>query len=143
MAPCCCRRASGSAASLLLALLLALLALARVPQGARAHGFMMEPGSRNYLHSTYIPRTLAQTNDIEATLGDAWFDYCPHCLAAGGPGRVSNLSEFTWPLGLHGLCGDMYYVGGNAPDGVDTQRPHEAGGQYATGAVGVGVGGGM
>lgn len=49
----------------------------------------------------------------------------PHCLAAGGPGAVSQNSALTWPDGRAGLCGDMY----------DGPRDHEAGGRYATGGL--------
>lgn len=59
--------------------------------------------------------------------------YCPHCLAAGGPGRVSDDDRLIWPVGVNGFCGDMYYKDGVRPI-VDPQRDHEAGGRFATGA---------
>lgn len=58
----------------------------------------------------------------------------PHCLAAGGPGRVSNTSLLTWPVGINGFCGDMYYKD-STPLEVDTNRDHEAGGRFATGGA--------
>ena len=93
--------ATAQAAALLVA------ALAGMPLGAQAHGYLVEPKSRNYIH---------------------WSDYCPHCLSAGGPSVVSNGSQLTWPAGVNGLCGDPW----------NTERKHEAGGVYATGALGGG-----
>ena len=112
----------------LLALAAAAVALAALP-AAHAHGFMSMPASRNYIHSTYYPRTAQEKSLID----ESYWDYCPHCSAAGGPGAVSNLSKLNWPVGLNGLCGDKYYVDGAGPP-VDTAREHEAGGRFATGA---------
>ena len=111
----------------LLALAAAAVVLAALP-AVHAHGFMSMPASRNYIHSTYYPRTAHE----KSLLDESYFDYCPHCLAAGGPGAVSNLSKLEWPVGLNGLCGDKYYVDGTGPP-VDTAREHEAGGRFATG----------
>lgn len=112
----------------LLALAAAAVALAALP-AAHAHGFMSMPASRNYIHSTYYPRTAQEKSLID----ESYWEYCPHCSAAGGPGAVSNLSKLNWPVGLNGLCGDKYYVDGAGPP-VDTAREHEAGGRFATGA---------
>eukprot|EP00041_Stephanoeca_diplocostata_P014590 m.270739 g.270739 ORF g.270739 m.270739 type:complete len:156 (-) comp19739_c0_seq12:1666-2133(-) len=58
------------------------------------HGFLSFPISRN----------------LKARMDGA--EYCPHCLAAGGPGTVSQYVS-TWPANetsetaiRHGLCGD-------------------------------------
>jgi len=97
---------------------------------AAAHGFMSMPASRNYIHSTYYPRTQAERNAKD----ESYWNYCPHCLAGGGPGQVSDGGALTWPVGVAGFCGDMYYLNGQKPT-IDTQRDHEAGGRYATGVL--------
>lgn len=53
--------------------LLAAALLAGAPRQAAAHGFMAAPMSRNYVHSTYNQKGR----------DDSWYNYCPHCLAAG------------------------------------------------------------
>lgn len=52
-------------------------------------------------------------------------DYCPQCLAGGGPSAVSG--GLKWPAGSHGLCGDA--------SADATPRKHEAGGKYWTGKI--------
>jgi hypothetical protein len=79
---------------------LGLLALASQTLRVASHGFMTEPASRN-----------AQRNS----------NYCPHCLAAGGPGKTFEGGGF-WPNSKHGVCGDPH----------DQPRDHEAGGKFAT-----------
>ncbi|PSC74252.1 chitin binding domain-containing [Micractinium conductrix] len=115
-----------------LALAAAVLAaaLAALPLAA-AHGYMAQPAARNYIHSTYYERTQQERQAIP----ESYWNYCPHCLAAGGPGQVSDNGALTWPAGLNGFCGDMYYNNGNKPQ-VDTGRDHEAGGRYATEEIG-------
>lgn len=105
----------------------ALALLAALPRAA-AHGFLAMPAARNVIHSTYYPRAAAERDRYE----ESYWNYCPHCLAAGGPGQVSGGGSLTWPAGLNGFCGDMYYKDGAAPN-VDTSRDHEAGGRFATG----------
>eukprot|EP00887_Chlorella_sp_A99_P001312 scaffold14.g1312.t1 len=75
-----------------------LLVVAVLPLAA-GHGFLRVPQSRNY---------------------HFWSDYCPQCLAAGGPYTVSDGGRLVWPNGVHGLCGDAYTA----------ERKHEAGGVY-------------
>ncbi len=72
---------------------IAALLLAAAP-AAMGHGFLAKPAARNVVMNS---------------------DYCPQCLAAGGPGTV-------YPSGLHGLCGDPY--------AMPEPRKHEAGGIY-------------
>lgn len=67
---------------------------------ATCHGYLAEPKARNVVHNS---------------------NYCPHCLAAGGPG-VTYAGGRTWPNSKHGVCGDP------ASGPLD----HEAGGKYAT-----------
>lgn len=68
--------------------------------GAWCHGMLAEPRARNVVHNS---------------------NYCPHCLAAGGPG-VTYAGGRTWPRALHGVCGDPH----TGP------LDHEAGGKFAT-----------
>ena len=49
----------------------------------------------------------------------------PHCLNAGRPATVSDGGALTWPAGKHGVCGDPW----------NAARRHEAGGEFATGAI--------
>lgn len=70
---------------------------------AAAHGYLAEPKARN---------VLANSN------------YCPHCLAAGGP-SVTYGGGRTWPNSRHGVCGDPH----TGP------LDHEAGGKFATKVV--------
>ena len=72
---------------------IAALLLAAAP-AAMGHGFLAKPAARNVVMNS---------------------DYCPQCLAAGGPGTV-------YPSGNHGLCGDPY--------AMPEPRKHEPGGQY-------------
>jgi hypothetical protein len=123
---------AGHASAALALAAAAALVLAALPPAA-AHGFMATPASRNVIHSTYYPRTAAERSQYP----ESYWNYCPHCLAAGGPGLVSNDSQLDWPTGLHGFCGDVYYKDGLAPN-VDTNRDHDAGGRFATGAPGGG-----
>ena len=67
---------------------------------AAAHGMLSEPRARNVVHNS---------------------NYCPHCLAAGGPG-VTYAGGRVWPRSVHGVCGDP-------PKGP---LDHEAGGKFAT-----------
>lgn len=55
------------------AALLALVLLAGAPRQAAAHGYLAKPMSRNYVHSVH---------NIKGK-DDSWYNYCPHCLAAG------------------------------------------------------------
>lgn len=80
--------------------LLGLAAIAMQVVAATCHGFMAEPASRNWQRNS---------------------NYCPHCLAAGGP-SVTFEGGRKWPNSLHGVCGDWH----NKP------KDHEAGGKYAT-----------
>lgn len=80
--------------------LLGLVTLASSILGAACHGFLAKPKARNVVHNS---------------------NYCPHCLAAGGPGLTFEGGR-KWPNSLHGVCGDPH----NAP------RDHEAGGKFAT-----------
>lgn len=80
--------------------LTALAVAAMQVVAATCHGFMTEPAARNWQRNS---------------------NYCPHCLAAGGPGETYPAGR-TWPNSLHGVCGDKYR---------DT-REHEAGGKFAT-----------
>lgn len=81
---------------------LCALVLLCVVGTARAHGYMKMPAARNVLANS---------------------DYCPHCLAAGGPRVVGD--GLTFPEGRNGICGDPY---------TDPMpRNHEAGGKYWTG----------
>lgn len=68
-----------------------------------AHGMMTEPAARNVVHNS---------------------NYCPHCLAAGGPG-VTYANGRVWPNAEHGVCGDP------AKGPLD----HEAGGKFATAKI--------
>jgi hypothetical protein len=68
--------------------------------GVASHGMMTEPRARNVVHNS---------------------NYCPHCLAAGGPG-VTFAGGRVWPNSLHGACGDPH----TGP------LDHEAGGKFAT-----------
>jgi len=68
--------------------------------GALCHGQLSEPKARNVVHNS---------------------NYCPHCLAAGGPG-VTYAGGRVWPNSLHGVCGDPH----------NAARDHEAGGKFAT-----------
>lgn len=79
---------------------LGLVAAAASVVGALCHGQLSEPKARNVVHNS---------------------NYCPHCLAAGGPG-VTYAGGRTWPNSLHGACGDPH----------DGPRDHEAGGKFAT-----------
>lgn len=63
---------------MLLALLMLVLAVAQLPLAA-AHGFLALPESRNYIHSTYKARTPQEKSGIP----ESFWNYCPHCLAAG------------------------------------------------------------
>lgn len=80
--------------------LLGLAVVATNLVGAMCHGYLGEPKARNVVHNS---------------------NFCPHCLAAGGPG-LTYAGGRTWPQSLHGACGDPH----NAP------RDHEAGGKFAT-----------
>lgn len=80
--------------------LLALAVGAACAVAAAGHGFLAEPKARNVVHNS---------------------NYCPHCLAAGGPG-VTYANGRVWPNALHGVCGDP------AAGPLD----HEAGGKFAT-----------
>lgn len=111
-------------------LVVALLALAALPR-ASAHGYMSLPASRNFIHSRFYPRT---EQEMQAK-DESYWNYCPHCLAAGGPGQVSDGNTMSWPAGVNGLCGDMFYKDGQKPN-IDMSRDHEAGGRYATEEVG-------
>ena len=71
---------------------------------ARGHGYLKSPKARNVVANS---------------------DYCPQCLAAGGPSSVS--SGANWPNGKHGVCGDPY----SQPQ----PRNHEAGGKYYGGGA--------
>lgn len=51
------------------AVLLAAAMLAALP-GAAAHGFMSQPASRNYIHSTFYPRTSAEKASIPESYWD-------------------------------------------------------------------------
>lgn len=117
-------------ASLAAAVVAALVALAALPRAA-AHGYLAQPASRNFIHSTFYPRSAAE----KQSKPESYWQYCPHCLAAGGPGLVSDNSGLTWPVGVAGYCGDMYYKNGAKPS-IDTERDHEAGGRFATGGIG-------
>lgn len=79
---------------------LAAVVVAAQVLGAACHGFLAEPKARNVVHNS---------------------NYCPHCLAAGGPG-VTYAGGRTWPNSKHGVCGDP------AAGPLD----HEAGGKFAT-----------
>ena len=70
---------------------------------AACHGFLAEPASRNAVHNS---------------------NYCPHCLAAGGPG-VTYANGRVWPNSKHGVCGDPH----TGP------LDHEAGGKFATAKI--------
>lgn len=80
--------------------LLALAVAATSVVGAMCHGMLAEPKARNVVHNS---------------------NYCPHCLAAGGPG-VTFAGGRVWPNSLHGVCGDPH----TGP------LDHEAGGKFAT-----------
>lgn len=80
--------------------LLALAVGAACAVAAAAHGMLAEPRARNVVHNS---------------------NYCPHCLAAGGPG-VTYAGGRVWPNSLHGVCGDPH----TGP------LDHEAGGKFAT-----------
>lgn len=67
---------------------------------AAGHGMLVEPRARNVVHNS---------------------NYCPHCLAAGGPG-VTYAGGRVWPKSVHGVCGDPH----TGP------LDHEAGGKFAT-----------
>ncbi|KAL4425189.1 hypothetical protein ABPG75_009205 [Micractinium tetrahymenae] len=71
-----------AATSLVLALACAVLAL--LP-GASAHGFVAEPAARNVVRN---------------------WQYCPHCVNAGGPWPVSKEGKLTWPAYSMPVCGD-------------------------------------
>lgn len=71
--------------------------------GVAAHGMLVEPRARNVVHNS---------------------NYCPHCLAAGGPG-TTYAGGRVWPNSVHGACGDP------AAGPLD----HEAGGKFATKVV--------
>ena len=140
---------------LLLAAALALV-LAALPRAA-GHGFMALPVARNVIHSSFYNRTAAETAKIPESYWCVWVvredlgghaaaqrwlpnascrsprrrNYCPHCLAAGGPGQVSQNGLVTWPIGFAGFCGDMFYLADGATP--DSKRDHEAGGRFATG----------
>jgi hypothetical protein len=79
---------------------LGLVAVAASVVGAWCHGMMIEPKARNVVHNS---------------------NYCPHCLAAGGPG-VTYAGCRKWPNALHGVGGDPH----TGP------LDHEAGGKFAT-----------
>lgn len=79
---------------------LGLAVLAASVVGSMCHGFLAEPKARNVVHNS---------------------NYCPHCLAAGGPGSTYAGGR-VWPNALHGVCGDAH----------DGARDHEAGGKFAT-----------
>ncbi|GAB4815625.1 hypothetical protein N2152v2_008081 [Parachlorella kessleri] len=64
---------------------------------------MFQPAARNVVHDS---------------------NYCPHCLAAGGPWEVSAGSTLTWPAGVHGVCGDKM-----------SDRQHEPGGIYGPAGI--------
>ncbi len=49
--------------------ILAAAMLAALP-GAEAHGFMSQPASRNYIHSTFYPRTAAEKAAIDESYWD-------------------------------------------------------------------------
>jgi hypothetical protein len=83
--------------------ILAVVVGAACAATAAAHGFLAEPKARN---------VIANSN------------YCPHCLAAGGPG-MTYAGGRVWPNALHGVCGDPHAG----------PLDHEAGGKFATGAV--------
>lgn len=78
------------------------LVLCALVVGTRGHGYLKVPASRNFLANS---------------------DYCPHCLAAGGPQVVG--AGMTYPEGNNGICGD--------PITDPAPRKHEAGGKYWTG----------
>ena len=80
--PCALPLRQGTVRRLLAAALVVagVAALAALP-AAHAHGFLAMPASRNYIHSTYYPRTAAERRQFD----ESFWDYCPHCLAAGGP----------------------------------------------------------
>ncbi len=80
--------------------LLALAVGAAAAVAAAGHGMLVEPKARNVVHNS---------------------NYCPHCLAAGGPG-VTYAGGRVWPNAVHGACGDP------AAGPLD----HEAGGKFAT-----------
>lgn len=80
--------------------LLGLAFMAASAAVAACHGFMAEPAARNVVHNS---------------------NYCPHCLAAGGPG-VTYADGRVWPKSRHGVCGDPH----TGP------LDHEAGGKFAT-----------
>lgn len=82
---------------------LAALVVAAHALGAACHGMMTEPAARNVVHNS---------------------NFCPHCLAAGGPG-VTFSGGRTWPDSRHGVCGDPY----TGP------LDHEAGGKFATNKI--------
>jgi len=69
-------RSKAGALPPLVALALALTALLLQLGGAHAHGFMVEPKSRNL---------------------DRNWQYCPHCANAGGTWPVSGEGRLTWP----------------------------------------------
>lgn len=78
---------------------LTCLVLATQIISAACHGMMIEPAARN-----------VQRNS----------NYCPHCLAAGGPSVTQK--DTRWPNTKHGVCGDPH----TGP------LDHEAGGKFAT-----------
>lgn len=80
--------------------LLGFVLMATSAISAACHGFIVDPASRNLQRNS---------------------NHCPHCLAAGGPGKTFEGGK-TWPNSLHGVCGDAY----------DAPKDHEAGGKFAT-----------
>lgn len=69
------RHAAGIALVILAAAMLAAL------PGAEAHGFMSQPASRNYIHSTFYPRTAAE----KAAIDESYWDV-RRCWDRGGEG---------------------------------------------------------
>lgn len=63
---------------------LALLALLLAAPEAEAHGFIVEPASRNYLRN---------------------WGWCPHCVSGGGPAGSSDGGRLQWPATAVPACG--------------------------------------
>lgn len=98
-----------------LTLALGVAALAALPSAA-AHGAVIEPAARNWIHYTdYRGR--------DPSKPESWWNYNWHSNSGGGVDVVSNNQKYKWPQGIRPyFCGD--------PPG---QPEHEAGGRFATG----------
>ncbi|PSC67430.1 chitin binding domain-containing [Micractinium conductrix] len=76
------------------ALAMLAVALASALPRAAAHGFIAEPKSRNYVRN---------------------WQYCPHCVSAGGSWPVSGEGRLTWPMYDAPVCGAADLSDAGAP----------------------------